>query len=107
MPQQMSRGEMQDLLAKFSLENPKYRENLLKNPRDIIARQFEMKLPANVSVKVVEETADVIYVVLPHLAKAGAELSDSELESVAGGMNLVKTANCDHGMLSTVVSIGS
>jgi len=90
MPQQMSRGEMQDLLAKFSLENPKYRENLLKNPRDIIARQFEMKLPANVSVKVVEETADVIYVVLPHLAKAGAELSDSDRS--ASCMTLVLAA---------------
>ncbi len=102
----MTRGEMQDLLAKFSAENPTYRSALLKDPKGVVSKQFNITLPANLSVKVVQESADAIYVILPHVVAAGAELADIDLEMVAGGF-LDKTANCDEGILSTVVSINA
>ena len=46
----------------------------------------------NVNVKAVADSADTIYVVVPHVAKEG-ELSDSDLEKVAGGKQDI-TANC-------------
>ena len=102
----MTRGEMQDLLAKFSAGNPTYRTALLKNPKGVVSKQFAITLPDNLNVKVVEESAHTIYIVLPHVVAAGAELADSDLEMVAGGF-LDKTANCDEGILSTVVSINA
>ena len=81
--QRMTRGEVQDLLAKFAIENPKYREALIKDPKSIIERQLNTTL-GNTKVKAIVETADTAYVVVPYLAGEG-ELSDSDLEKVAGG----------------------
>ena len=81
--QKMTRGEVQDLLAKFAIENPKYREALIKDPKSIIERQLGTSL-GNVAVKAVVESADTVYVVVPHIAGEG-ELSDADLEKVAGG----------------------
>ena len=60
----MTRGEMQDLLGKFAMENSTYRDTLIKNPRAIVEKQFNMALAPNVKVKTVEETADTIYVIV-------------------------------------------
>ena len=83
--QKMTRGEVQDLLAKFATENPRYREALVNDPKSVIERQLGTSL-GNVQVKAIVETADTVYVVVPHVAAEG-ELSDADLEKVAGGKN--------------------
>ena len=82
--QKMTRGEAQDLLAKFA-NNPRYREALVNDPKSVIERQLGTSL-GNVQVKAIVETADTVYVVVPHVASEG-ELSDADLEKVAGGKN--------------------
>jgi hypothetical protein len=77
MADTLTRGQIQDLLSKFSKNNPKYRAALLKNPKAVVEGQLNNKLPASIKVKTVEETADTIYV--------GKELGDAALEQVAGG----------------------
>ena len=105
----MTRGEMQDLLAKFASSNPQYRAALLKNPRAIVEKQFSMALPDNLTVKAVEESADTIYVVVPHAVESGAELDDADLEKVAGGSTVKGDANCgdSDGAMNTVVEINA
>ena len=88
---QMTRGEVQDLLAKFATENPKYREALISDPKAIVEKQLNTSL-GNVKVKAVVETAETTYVVVPYLATEG-ELSDADLEKVAGGKQDI-TAEC-------------
>jgi hypothetical protein len=91
MSQKMTRGEVQDLVAKFATENPKYREALIKDPKGVIEKQLNTSL-GNVKVKAVVDTADTTYVVIPHVAGEG-ELSDADLEKVAGGKQDIK-AEC-------------
>ena len=91
MSQKMTRGEVQDLVAKFAMENPKYREALIKDPKGVIEKQLNTSL-GNVKVKAVADTADTTYVVIPHVAGEG-ELSDADLEKVAGGKQDIK-AEC-------------
>lgn len=100
---EMTRGEMMDLLAKFATEHPHYRKALLNNPKDIVARQFQIPIPEHLDIKVVEDTADTIHVVLPYMVAPGTELCDADLEALAGGHTIVKNANCQGGMLSTSV----
>ena len=85
MAERLTRGEIQDLLTKFSRSNPQYRAALLKNPKAVLEGQMGSKLPSSISVKAVEETAEAIYVIVPIVPKPGAELSDAALEAVAGG----------------------
>ncbi|MPZ19037.1 MAG: hypothetical protein GEV06_14150 [Luteitalea sp.] len=83
MAQKMTRGEVQDLLGKFATEDAKYREALLADPKGIMERQLNTSL-GNFNVKAVQDTADTIHIVVPHVAAEG-ELSDADLEKVAGG----------------------
>jgi hypothetical protein len=83
MAQQMSRGEVQDLLTKFASQNPQYRQALLSNPKSVVEKQFNTSL-GNYKVKAVADTADTVHVVVPYVAGSG-ELSDADLEKVAGG----------------------
>ena len=102
---EMTRGEIQDLLVKFSDESPEYRQALKDNAKDVIYKQFGIQIGA-ANVKVLEETADTIYVVLPHSVESGDELSDADLEAVAGGSTIVKEATCDgDGTFQTVNSL--
>ncbi len=91
MAEKMTRGQIQDLVGKFATENPKYRAALLNNPKATIEKQLNTQLGA-VTVKAVADTADTIHVIVPHTAAEG-ELSDADLERVAGGKQDI-TANC-------------
>lgn len=105
MAQKMTRGEVQDLVAKFATENPKYREALLKDPKGVIEKQLNTSL-GNVNVKAVADTADTVHVVIPYAAPEG-ELSDADLEKVAGGKQDIK-AECTvmgAGLGNTVTQI--
>ena len=85
MSEELSRGELNDLLAGFATKNPDYRGALIADPKDIIERQTGTRLPDSLAVKVIEDTPDTMHLVLPYVASEGEELSDSDLEMVAGG----------------------
>ncbi len=104
---EMSRLEMQELLAKFCIDNPEYRAALIRNPREVVKAQFKMELPDDLEVKVVEEGPKTVYFIVPHSVESGAELSDDDLESVAGGAKVKGDANCDDAVLSTVIEINA
>jgi hypothetical protein len=91
MSQKMTRGEVQDLVAKFATANPKYRQALINDPKAVIEKQLNTSL-GNVTVKAVADTTDTTYVVIPYVAGEG-ELSDADLEKVAGGKQDIK-AEC-------------
>src|SRR3972149_9000536 len=101
----MTRGEIQDMLAKFAVENPKYREALIKDPKSVIEKQLSASMGSS-HFKAVVETADTAYVVIPYVAKEG-QLSDADLEKVAGGKQDI-SAECTvtgAGAANTVTQI--
>ncbi len=100
----ITRGEMRDLLAKFSTENADYRAAIVNDPKKVIEAQFQLNVPEGVTLKVVEDSADTINIVLP-AALADGELSDADLEAVAGGGIKMDDATCQSGMLNTVIAV--
>lgn len=102
----MTRGEMQDLVSKFAAENPRYREALIADPKGTLERQFGSALGGS-QVRALVEEADTTYVVVPHVPGEG-ELSDADLERVAGGGG--KDVKCDissgGSAINTYVEIG-
>jgi len=87
----MTRGALQELLAKFAKANPKYRRALINDPKGTIEKQLNTTL-GSVTVKALVDTADTVHVVIPYRA-ASVELSNADLERVAGGKQDI-TANC-------------
>jgi hypothetical protein len=86
-----TRGQLWDKIVEQAQKNPKYYDLLMSDPRQLMEKQLGVSIPANVNVKVVEETPDTYYIVLPAFAREGAELSDADLENVAGGKGIGET----------------
>jgi hypothetical protein len=88
MSEASGRQEIERRLIEKSLEDEAFRQRLIEDPKGAVEQELGTRLPEDVRVETVEETADTIYLVLPSTSMAGAEgveLSDQELESVAGG----------------------
>jgi Nitrile hydratase, alpha chain len=82
-----SRAEVERRLIHRSLEDEDFRQRLLDDPKGTMEQELGGRLPEGVGVRAVEETADTIYLVLPSASPLGqgGELSDQELDAVAGG----------------------
>jgi hypothetical protein len=87
MSEASSRAEMERRLVQRSLEDDAFRQRLLEDPKAAVEQELGTRLPEDVRVVAVEETAETIYLVLPSSSPLGegGELSDRELEAVAGG----------------------
>lgn len=72
-------------LVERAASDPKFREALERNPKDALSREFGGSVPANVEVHVLTESANSFYVALPPDVSPATELSEADLEAVAGG----------------------
>jgi hypothetical protein len=81
------RAEMERSLINRSLEDEDFRQSLLDDPKGTAEQELGSHLPESIELRVVEESADTIYLVLPSASPVGegGELSDEALEAVAGG----------------------
>ena len=81
------RAEIERRLVQKSLEDEEFRQRLLDDPKGTAEQELETRLSEDVEVRVVEESADTIYLVLPFTPAVGegGELSDQDLAAVAGG----------------------
>jgi hypothetical protein len=77
---------MERRLVERSLQDESFRQRLLADPKAALEEELGTRLPEDVQVRAVEETADTIYLVLPSVSPADevGELSDRELEAVSG-----------------------
>ena len=87
MSEAAGRAEMERRLIERSLQDDVFRQQLLADPRAIIEREIGTRLPEDLRVVAVEETADTIYLVLPSTSPVGegGDLTDQDLGAVTGG----------------------
>jgi hypothetical protein len=62
-----------------------FRKLLISNPREAVKSEVGVEIPSGLDIQVLEETDQKIYLVLPR-ESVESELSDDQLESVAGGV---------------------
>jgi hypothetical protein len=81
------RADVQRRLVQRSIEDEDFRQKLLDDPKWALEQVLQTQLPEDVEVRVVEESPKTIYLVLPGTSSplSEEELSDQELEAVAGG----------------------
>ena len=96
MSEAAGRADMERRLIQRSLQDDAFRQKLLEDPRAAVEEELGTRLPEELRVVAVEETAEIIYLVLPGVSTVGEgeELSDRELEVVAGGGSW---STCDAG----------
>ena len=88
MSEGSSRTEMERRLIEKSLQDESFRRRLIEDPKGAVEEELGTRLPEEVRVVAVEETADTIYLVLPSASPLGVEsgeIPQVDLEAVAGG----------------------
>jgi hypothetical protein len=87
MAEQTTRREFELQLIEKAWKDEAFRQALVTDPQGVVERELGGQLPAGLQVKVLAETSDTFYLVLPanpDRAPAG-QLTDQQLEAVAGG----------------------
>lgn len=78
-------NQHQSALVGRAMKDPVFRAQLIANPVTSIEQALGVELPAGVQVKVLEESSDTIYVILPTpVTLPTQESPDLGLEEVAG-----------------------
>lgn len=81
-----TRQTLETQVLERAARDPQFRQQLKRDPRGTVARDFGVQIPPHITVETLEETSSKVYLVLPPAAaQRGQELSGHELESVAGG----------------------
>ncbi|HLO48407.1 MAG TPA: NHLP leader peptide family RiPP precursor [Kamptonema sp.] len=86
-PEPMTREELQAKLIAKAWEDESFKQELLSNPTAVVAREMGLDNIPGITIQIVEETPTTYYLVLPSKPTTNdtEELSDAELEAVAGG----------------------
>jgi hypothetical protein len=81
-----STDDPQQQIIDRATSDPDFRNRLVSNPNETISQALGVPLPRNVAVRVIEEQPGEVVLVLPaQPAPTGSQLSDADLEAVAGG----------------------
>jgi nitrile hydratase alpha subunit len=83
-----SRRDIELRLIEKSFRDEAFRQQLLREPKSAVEQELGTQLPEGIQVRVVQETAETLYLVLPTASSPVSqrgELSDEDLEAVAGG----------------------
>jgi hypothetical protein len=80
-----------DIIAR-ALKDEGFARELRADPKAVLEREVG-ELPEGIEIKVVEETPDTLYLVLPARPSPRRQLSEEELERVAGG-EVITTETC-------------
>ena len=78
----LTRKEFEEQLIKKAQSDKDFKKTLVDNPKAALG-QLGVQVTEDVDVKVVEESAKVVYLVLPCNPD---ELTDEQLDDVAGGL---------------------
>ena len=86
--QNQLRKQIEERLIEKAMKDEVFRKQLLENPREMVEQETGMKLPKGISIHVLEEKQDEVFLVLPavHTTETGEELTEAELSNVAGGI---------------------
>jgi hypothetical protein len=84
--QRKTRKEIEAQIIARSWQDEAYKQELMSNSKLVVAKEFGVQFPPEVNVHVVQEDPTNLYVVLPIRPNlSGEELSEEELEAIAGG----------------------
>jgi hypothetical protein len=99
-----SRRELEEKIVALAWKDDGFRKAFLADPKAQFEEKLGVKLPASLKITAHAEDADHLYFVIPAKPKGAAELSDADLEKVAGGVDAIISAFV---VTVTIAAVGS
>jgi hypothetical protein len=88
---QRTRETVEMEIAAKAWQDEEFLERLRADPKAVIAEEYGVEVPDTVEIKVIEESAHELYIRIPPNPN-DLELTDEQLEAVAGGECVVTSA---------------
>jgi hypothetical protein len=85
--QATTRHDLETALIEKCWKDPEFKKTVLSDPKGMLERHIGQKLPAPLKVFIHEEDANTLHFSIPPAPSNQTELSDEELEKVAGGIS--------------------
>jgi hypothetical protein len=85
----MTKRDLEVALVEKCWKDPEFKKQILADPKGMLERHIGTKLPGDLKIFVHEENAETLHFSLPPAPTNATELSDEDLEKVAGGTELV------------------
>ncbi|MEQ8170100.1 MAG: NHLP leader peptide family RiPP precursor [Candidatus Eremiobacterota bacterium] len=83
--------ENKDLSGKILarvLKDEDFKKSLIENPGETLSKEYDIKLPEGLTLKILEDTPEVKHVVLPCIEPAALEeLSEEAIDNIAAADN--------------------
>jgi hypothetical protein len=88
----MTRREISEKITALAWKDEAFRKAFLADPKKQFEERLQTKLPAGLTITAVAEDENHLHFVIPAKPANSTELSDSDLEKVAGGIDVITTA---------------
>jgi hypothetical protein len=89
--QESARREMETALIEKCWKDPEFKKAVVSDPKGMLERHTGRKLPPQLKILVHEEDANTLHLAIPLAPSNLAELTDEDLEKVAGGTDIAAT----------------
>ena len=89
----LSRSEMEALIVQRAWKDDAFRDEFVADPKATIEKYSGQKLPAELKIVALAEDDKTIHFVIPPKPANADELSDEDLEKVAGGIDFIVPAS--------------
>jgi hypothetical protein len=90
-PQAWTRRELETALIEKCWKDSEFKMAVLSDPKGMLERNIGQKLPAPMKIFIHEEDANTLHFSIPPAPSNLTELSDDDLERVAGGTDVAAT----------------
>jgi hypothetical protein len=85
----MTKRDLEVALIEKCWKDPEFKKQVLADPKGMLERHIGKKLPGDLKIFVHEENAEALHFSLPPTPTNATELSDEDLEKVAGGTEIL------------------
>jgi hypothetical protein len=88
----VTRRDLQTALIEKCWKDPDFKKRVVSDPKGTVEHHTGQKLPSEVKIFIHEEDANTLHFSIPPAPANVTELSDEDLERVAGGTDVAVTA---------------
>jgi hypothetical protein len=102
--QAMTRRDLETALIEKCWKDPDFMKQVISDPKGMLERHIGQKLPAPIRIFIHQEDANTLHFSIPPAPSNVTELSDDDLERVAGGTDLLVVTTIVAATIGAVAS---